>query len=288
MIGCELCVKLFLFCSFQRDIPIPAPPPSHQGGQNMPACLYLWMGRCLSLAHLAFITTCVCQPGSLQQNTRKGADCIRRVPVSDRQRCQAIKCHLLLTCLSLMKEVLREGSVVGTSSQSSFSKILPHLHLSPLPLCFCCFCIQHCFVQQTRITSVYITLLFLKQGLPLMGLGGVKDEFEEVFASTTALLELVLQRTCMATPVWLTVGPSTVFAWGRTGHVLIESLQDPWDSVGSGHTGAVLVKGPVHSLCARKGPMHSLCARKVLCIPYVHKFLVVYNFLLKRQQMQEV
>lgn len=39
-----------------------------------------------------------------------------------------------------------------------------------------------------------------------MGLGGVQDEFEEVFASTTALLELVLKRTCMATPLWFTMG----------------------------------------------------------------------------------
>lgn len=100
-----------------------------------------------------------------------------------------------------------------------------------------------------------------------MGLGGVQDEFEEVFASTTALLELVLKRTCMATPLWFTMGPSTVFVWGRTEHVLIESMQDPWVFLGSGHT-----RDCTGKRCS--------CAF-LIC----QKFLGLYNFLLKRQQM---
>lgn len=69
-------------------------------------------------------------------------------------RCQTLRCHLL----SLLREVLREGSVVSRpfliaapSSASRFSFLM----------CFCFCCVQNCFIQQIRVTSVYIRLLFL-------------------------------------------------------------------------------------------------------------------------------
>lgn len=55
-----------------------------------------------------------------------------------------------------------EGSVVWTSFQAlPHSYSLIRIQVLLLNVLLLLFCIQNCFIQQIRITSVYIRLLFL-------------------------------------------------------------------------------------------------------------------------------
>jgi hypothetical protein len=61
--GCELCVKLFLFCSISKGHPYPCPAAFSTSEDKIYLfALYLLLGRRLSLAHrLGFYNSiCVC------------------------------------------------------------------------------------------------------------------------------------------------------------------------------------------------------------------------------------
>lgn len=68
--GCELCEAFSLLLDFKgTSLSLPRRFP-HQGRQNMPAHLYLLLGRrCLSLAHQAFITLLVFVSQALLRRT---------------------------------------------------------------------------------------------------------------------------------------------------------------------------------------------------------------------------
>lgn len=163
--GCELCVKHFHFCcwiSKGHPYSYPSAFPTRGGTICLLAHSSCWGEVCYRHTQSFYNSTVFASKDLLSKKTREGSGCIRRVPGGNPWRCQTLRCPLLSSYLSLLREVLREGSVVWTSFQAlphSYSLILIQVLL--LNVLLLLFCIQNCFIQQIRITSVYIRLLFL-------------------------------------------------------------------------------------------------------------------------------
>lgn len=132
MIGCELCVKLFLLCSFQRDIPIPAPPPSPPGKTKYACLLVPFDGEMSVIGTPGFYNyLCLLARLSLAEYQErhwlhKKGSCERSLEVPSYKVSSSVN-------LSVSNEVRRQGRVVGASSQSSFSWTLPPSSTSESP-----------------------------------------------------------------------------------------------------------------------------------------------------------